>query len=146
MSAGIRREESKICTGRADLKNLRFAAAFRGYDRYKRTGGKWIKMPVVGTAYFSEQDLGAGIVAHEMLHAALQFPNALKNIGKRRGKFAGGKFASDAEENLCYLVGELVRSFWETFYKGTEDAVQSKKSKRRISGKITARSKVKANK
>lgn len=90
---------------------LDFAAICMCYERIRTRDEK--RMPDIGEVLFYRDRLGAGIVAHEMLHAAMHYERLVNqntnatftpNIGKE-------------EERLAHTLTDLVRQFTETAYK-----------------------------
>ncbi len=66
----------------------------------KQTSGQY------GQLHFNANNIGSGIVAHEIRHfdwdyVLWKYDN--KNITKKR------------MERMCYLIGDITRSFWNTF-------------------------------
>ena len=72
---------------------------------------------IIGIIYFAKSRLGAGIVAHEMVHAAL------RTMERIRGPIVTtpvqSKWASThpSEEQLCRMVELLNSAFWYEFYR-----------------------------
>jgi hypothetical protein len=63
-----------------------------------------------GDVFFSRQRLSAGLVAHEITHAAISLAESARwNIGT----FAGGTAASLHEENFCEAIESLVDQFFD---------------------------------
>ena len=62
--------------------------------------------------WLHEGALGAGLVAHECLHAALAFDRMVNGFGGDYGPDSGG----DDEERLCGLQEEIMRSVTTVLY------------------------------
>jgi len=61
------------------------------------------KPPLVGTVWLGRNDLNAGIVAHEMYHAALEYTH------RKRG-------VKDREETTACAIETMVNQFWHCYY------------------------------
>jgi hypothetical protein len=61
-----------------------------------------------GSVHFSR--VGAGLVAHELLHLLIDWTLA-------RGNF---KFTDRNEERVVEMFGEMVRQFWNRYYAWKE--------------------------
>lgn len=71
--------------------------------------------PLFGEILLNIQELGAGIVAHEMLHAALEWA--------RRKRISLALIDADdrpLEERLCYAHHTLVVEFWTVYWAREE--------------------------
>jgi len=77
----------------------------RGYEALTQT---WVGGGLsLGRVLFHKRELGAGIVAHEMTHAAMWWAKRRRLRPDRpRG-----------EEHLAWAVGNLVSQFWKRFYE-----------------------------
>jgi len=62
-------------------------------------------IPSIRVLVFSAKNLGAGVVAHEVAHAAI----AVAGVGKRPTR--------DQEEEFCDVVERIVDGFWGGFWK-----------------------------
>lgn len=89
--------------------HLNFEAICMCYERLRAAK----RMPDIGEVLFYRDRLGAGIVAHEMLHAAMHYDRLVSrnetatftaNIGKE-------------EERLAHCLTDLVRQFTVKAYK-----------------------------
>lgn len=79
----------------------------------KTKSGDWEILKELGYVLFHKDQLGAGIVSHEMGHCAFwheRFVN--KNLNAEFGEDAG-----DAEERFLYTLTALVSSFYRKAYK-----------------------------
>lgn len=68
-----------------------------------RTGGAY------GCIAFAADDLGAGVVAHEVFHA-------VHDLYKRLYPSARYRDRNDIEERMATEIGGLVKSFWDWWY------------------------------
>lgn len=75
---------------------------------------------LVGLLFFSSEQLGAGLVAHEMAHAAFR---AIERAGRTVTHVLsvdaeyGAKFTTDpSEEAFCHVLEHLVANFWREYY------------------------------
>ena len=62
------------------------------------------------TVFLNEEDLGAGYLAHEMLHAAiaaLHYHEGARDIYEDM----------DFQEALCYVLGDFVTQFWRWWHE-----------------------------
>ena len=82
---------------------------------------------IYGGVFFSEKHFGAGIVAHELLHATMCHPDISRRLrrGSKKRLVAIGteRQELDLQEIVAEHLGALVRGFWNTYYKykGEED-------------------------
>jgi hypothetical protein len=86
-----------------------FAALTTGYETYRRHRGREVLTNDVGEILFHEGFLGAGVVSHEMTHAALFW---LERVGLSAQDLAD----PSVEERLCLVVGHLCRKFWAKYF------------------------------
>ena len=71
--------------------------------------GCWKKSDNIGEIIFHEGFLGAGVVAHEMTHAALY------SVCKRRNGGAKFHLTEKDDERLAFACGEMCRQFWTKY-------------------------------
>lgn len=92
-----------------DDEKLQAYVSPRRVYRVHADGRKRLK-PYCGEINFYRENIGAGIVAHEMGHAMLEW---CKRIGHviEEASFDSPK-VSDSEERACIVLGELVRQFY----------------------------------
>lgn len=87
-----------------------------------------------GEALFFVEGFGVGVVAHEMVHAALGYvvPDpAVKGEGKWPKRTTVHEFVhSERNERLALVTGELVRQFW-VWWGPKELAMRRKRRSRR---------------
>lgn len=50
-----------------------FDAVTSSYKAFRKVKGKWKRMDMIGDILFYEGGFGAGVVAHEMAHATVQY-------------------------------------------------------------------------
>lgn len=106
-----------------DLRRPRcdFDAITRPWTRsVVQKNGRKTKLPDCGQILFSLPCVGAGLVSHEMTHAAIRWAERVR-LGARR-VFNGAKSragVSDEHERFCQAQGQLVSEFWTKFYRLT---------------------------
>ncbi len=83
-----------------------FTAITHRYDGYRRRAGKWRRSLNLGQILFHDGGYGAGIVAHEMSHAALYSFNGWRRRSPNR-----------LDEALAWRIGFMVSEFWREYYK-----------------------------
>lgn len=93
----------------------------RGSPRFEAVCRSWYTLKVrgrrsgsLGQVLFHARRVGAGIVSHEMTHAACAW------LGRQRGKHLGGDVDHvdrRLEERFCHVQGYLVNQFWNEFYQ-----------------------------
>jgi len=82
---------------------------------------RWVQDNSVGQMLFYRQHLGAGVVAHECLHAALKWAQSLAKIQveslyvDETTTMVGSQ--KDGNERLCAAEQRMVSQFWRAFYK-----------------------------
>ncbi len=97
-------------SGRRLIKGVRGAFRFEAiahrYHGFRRYRGKWRRSRNLGHILLYDGGFGAGIVAHECLHAALySFPRwRIRKTGL-------------LDEALAWRTGWLVNQFWERYYE-----------------------------
>ncbi len=97
------RRVRKLGLGPVSGNNSRTLAKARHLgSRYERSHKS------VGTVFFNREVFGAGVVAHEMTHAALYF------VKPFNFPFV---FKHEMDEKLATKVHQLVRRFWKWYYK-----------------------------
>ena len=89
--------------------------------RTKRPPRRGWRAHCIGHVMFHRQKLGAGVVAHEMGHAALRWAETwlkipAKDLYHGRGG-AAGRRAHRNEEQVLHVLGGLVAQFWHGFYR-----------------------------
>lgn len=117
------------------LDDEKFAALTASSIRQRQKNGKWEQDDKwLGFVLFDINDMGAGIVSHEMTHAALF---ALSRVKKAKiVKTWEESHDKDGNqigmhEELCSVVGDMVRQFWHKYYKHIEPKTVWKKKKSR---------------
>ncbi len=70
-----------------------------------------VKAGLSGVATFCDEWIGAGTVAHEMTHCAV---NHLQNVG---GMPSRGYTLKNDDEKLAMLIDDLCRQFWKKFHR-----------------------------
>jgi hypothetical protein len=135
MRRGYRRSEAWLTKkSRVDLRGYGEIACFRGFLRQAFRDGKWVVVPEWGTVYLNRERLSAGVVAHELAHAAFSCP-----IVKRIKDHSPQNYmASMREETFCEVVQLMCDEFWKA-YNEEKNALQVKKSKGRIQRKVSTR-------
>lgn len=108
------RVNTELVLGRhvaAALKR-RHAGDLRWEAQATRWYGRWRGIPRdhVGQVLFHKRFLGAGVVAHEMTHAALY------DVGAH-GPRGSWRLAARDDERLATVAGELSRQFWCRYYR-----------------------------
>lgn len=88
---GIRREST-------------FEAICMSWRRYRMRGGRWHELKECGAILFQIGFMGAGVVAHELAHAAFRTLGSRSAFARR-------------EEAFCRLLGELVSKFWRAYWR-----------------------------
>lgn len=72
--------------------------------------GKSVLLPQIGTMYLIKSHLGVRVVGHEATHAAIELLRRRKiAIPLKLGK---GNWLPDADEELCYAVGNLTAGIY----------------------------------
>lgn len=82
------------------------------YTKHNCVGGKWVKSPEIGEILLSEESMAYSVLAHELLHAALQIA---RKTGNRMAKL--GHTVSKAEEDVAYTHTYLMEEFVEKYKK-----------------------------
>jgi hypothetical protein len=91
-------------------------------DSYvRRSLGVYVAHPgrdPFGTVMLARRYLGAGYVAHEIMHALLDvlFRFKFDRVCVRSRERPGSRMACPAEETLCQLASLLHRQFWKRWY------------------------------
>ncbi len=70
---------------------------------------------LVGILFFARNTLGAGLVTHEMAHAAFRYCERKRLTVDHWNR---GTTASVNEERFCDYIEELTRQFWIRYYEG----------------------------
>jgi hypothetical protein len=106
-------ERFKIEVGRQDMPD----SVTEDAQAMVSSGSKWneyaFHYPNYCCIFLNEEELGAGIVAHECLHAALRL-----DAFERFKEVVRTYETIEAEERLCYLLGDIVRDVWNALYSG----------------------------
>lgn len=79
---------------------------------------------LTGVIWFSFEELGGGVVSHEMAHAAFRLleatgVEAIPFVAERaatQGGFDEAYRASSTEERFCETLETLVKEFWRAYY------------------------------
>lgn len=93
---------------------LNFKALVMPYERVRvMEDGSELRHGNIGTCLFYKDALGAGLVAHEMLHCALWHDRLINgNSGAVYGEAIG-----ECEERLAYLLTDFTACFVRKAYK-----------------------------
>lgn len=113
-------------------KQARYAdteAAVYAWRRIVRVRGKWQRKPDTGWIVFHRGHVGAGIVSHEMTHAAFYYLQMC-----RPQLFRVLLTSRKADECLAWVQGFLVAQFWVKFYRARGKRVLATGSYRRVRG------------
>ena len=78
-------------------------ACARYFGKFRTNGTQ------LGIVAFCKQHIGAGVVAHEMVHAAV--------YATRPGKSWGWKFPATYDEPLAWTVGDMVAQFYRWYWR-----------------------------
>lgn len=102
-----------ICANDRWLRKQQMGPVRSGYSDTQalaRYFGSWWERrhACIGVVYFHRDTFGAGVVAHEMTHAALY------SIMPRSCPFV---FTQRMDERLAMAVHRLVRGFWRWYYR-----------------------------
>jgi hypothetical protein len=93
-----------IRTGR-----MRFLAIVHSFETLYFKAGRWHSAKRIGDILFQRENIGVGIVSHEMTHAARYYLQAWRpRLGWKTPRF---------DETMAWVQGELVRQFWCAFYR-----------------------------
>jgi hypothetical protein len=113
MRRALRRQDRWLGT-RRDWS--RSEAVCTSFETQIQLRGRWTRTPRLGVLFFHRRSLGAGLVAHEMTHAAVVWARRVGVSGRRvwhqRGDWEGG-----ANERFADAVGNLCAHFWVAFYR-----------------------------
>ncbi len=101
-------------------------ASVHAYRRLRLTQGRWHRHADTGWIVFHMGHIGAGIVSHEMTHAALYYLQLWRPQLHRRLQTS-----RNADEVLAWVQGWLVAQFWRKFYKAHGGTVKATGSYRR---------------
>ncbi len=87
-------------------------AAVHSWNIHRLSSAKWSRSEDTGWIVFHRKRIGAGIVSHEMTHAALYYlmlwrPQLFRVIQRSRR----------ADEALAWVQGWLVTQFWREFFR-----------------------------
>lgn len=110
MFAHFRKRGKVIGLKRKD-GHLNFEAICMCYERIRAKDDK--RMPDIGEVLFYRERLGAGIVAHEMLHAAMHY----ERLVTRNTSATFTEYIGKEEERLAHCLTDLVRAFTVKAYK-----------------------------
>lgn len=97
----------------------RCEASARGMKVYQLARGKWTRVNRVGEVCFYAGRCGAGIVAHEMTHAASYWLCNHRRV-KPQIPSVGNSPRRGFDERQAYAVGEMVKQFYRAFYRVTD--------------------------
>ena len=95
----------------------RWLGLCRTYRIESYVGGRWVSKPDNGTIFLCKPHCTAAVVSHEATHAGVAYLERRgKSIqyGERRGT---GRLASNTEELLCEVVGNLTGSIWRGYHR-----------------------------
>ena len=95
-------------------------ASVHSYQRLRLKDGRWRRLPDMGWIVFHRGHIGAGIVSHEMTHAALYYLQFWRPQLHRRLQTS-----RKADEVLAWVQGWLVAQFWRKFYKANDGRVKA---------------------
>lgn len=95
-------------------------ASVHAYLRSRLIGSTWQRLSDTGWIVFHMGHLGAGIVSHEMTHAALRYLQLWRPQLHRRLQTS-----RKADEVLAWVQGWLVAQFWWKFYKANDGRVKA---------------------
>lgn len=100
------------------LEDEECEAICRSFDKYSFQDGKEKLTNHIGNIYFHKDFLGAGIVAHELLHAGIRYyKEVLGYYFEKLDCPLDDGDVQDEEEELCFTVQRLTREFWDKYYK-----------------------------
>jgi len=91
-------------------------AVCRSFQFQRFRGRRWRSLPILGVLFFNRQVLGAGIVAHEMAHAAVQWARRVGLSGHRVWNRRGTTEWVE-NERFAFAVGNLCAQFWTEYYR-----------------------------
>jgi hypothetical protein len=80
------------------------------YTKLDKVRGRWIRQRECGTIFLCSVAGGAGVITHEMTHAAFAW------LWKRR-KWRPRWNDTGLEEPLAWTVGWLVTQYWREYFK-----------------------------
>ena len=118
------RATMRRCSGWAHRQQL--AAVDSATDWVRDRDGRRRKGCLCGVLYFARNCLGAGLVSHELSHAAFRY---CERIGlrvvhwKRReqmftsARLANRSLTASSEEKYCDVTEQLNRDFWNKAYR-----------------------------
>ena len=96
-----------------NAKGSKILGAHCGYEKYRSTQPRWGVLPETGTVFLSLENCGAGVVAHEIMHAVLwawkhkrlknQYPIVIKNMNEEEKIL----------HNHSYAVMQFYRWYWK---------------------------------
>jgi len=95
-------------------------ASVHAYARSRLVSGWWQRQADTGWIVFHMGHMGAGIVSHEMTHAALYYLQFHRPQLHRRLQTS-----PKADEVLAWVQGWLVAQFWRKFYKANGGLVRA---------------------
>ena len=98
------------------------------YTKHRYLRRKWRRTPDLGWIVLYRGHLGAGIVSHELTHAALYYLQFW-----RPQLFHRLQTSRKADETLAWVQGFLTAKFWEKFYQAV-GPVRGTGSYRRVRG------------
>src|SRR3990167_2399015 len=95
-------------------------ASVHAYTRSRLVHGRWQRQADTGWIVFHMGHMGAGIVSHEMTHAALRYLQFWRPQLHRRLQTS-----PRADECLAWVQGWLVAQFWRKFYRANGGTVKA---------------------
>lgn len=96
-------------------------AGVHAFRRLQWRGRQWKTSPQMGWIVFHSKHLGAGIVSHEMTHAAMYYLQLW-----RPQLFRRLQSSKKADEALAWVQGWLVMQFWRKFFHATDSKRNNK--------------------
>lgn len=91
-------------------------AVCRSFKHQRFVRGRWRTGPPCGVLFLHRGRLGAGIVAHEIAHAAVQYARRVRLSGRRVWRSVGGDEAQP-NERFARITGDLNAQFWQHYYQ-----------------------------
>jgi len=116
MRAALRRKDRRL--GRSGTGWDRTAGCCVAFTRQRMAGRRWISLPQLGIVYLCRPRLGAGAVAHELAHAAVNWARRRGISGRAVWGGVRNDLESAANERFAAAVGELNRQFWNAWHAG----------------------------
>lgn len=106
-----RQIDQGVIPGDLRLGKLNFLGQVTWWSRFKwmKTRAQWTKHPNCGQILLCADHIGAGLISHEMTHAATFF--LAWTVGVR------SLMRHATNERLCLVQGRLVQQFWDKWWK-----------------------------